>query len=537
MHIHLRADEVILGEFHFSGSANVASNEALPLLRFETPEIYQDFQSEYRNGFLNISRMSGNTTTQPLLHVAVFPGRNFGVKISRIEVSMLVESGMPYPVSFSYSNTSDNWQTAKPFVTRTFSHGIASCQKGFELMLQDSIECTDDKGFHLYLTASDLQSISGGKVIGVDYIRFYGPYTDNRVPAILVPAEAQYVGATVPSKPIEKIIDIDYEKLTEEIQVLCNSISFKADFLTIDDGEKNFKQIHIVYTPTEAAFYESADVTLKSGTTVAVFQVKGWGLAENTVAAWNFDTQTITPVYASEGLSPQLQLVGNSESMYFDKTSIPNNRWMLEINNLYSTENNIESPEKSGLMISGLEMNKDYRLRMDVQWRTSAPNTARIGSYDEHTGQWKNSVYWKNPLTALGVTRLNADVAAITNDIYILSAFDQTVLPRSFRPVQAASTFNNTTGWAFDNIIITRIGNATHTIEIANSDITIQTLNGEVFIGNITDKTLIAIYSTDGKLITRKEINGDERIPLAYKGVYIVSVLEKNSTFVRKITI
>lgn len=150
---------------------------------------------------------------------------------------------------------------------------------------------------------------------------------------------------------------------------------------------------------------------------------------------------------------------------------------------------------------------------------------------------WNNSYIIKNPLTGLGATNISQILSINTdNKIKIVASPDISYIPAEMKPINPSNILTNdqTTGWSFDNIIITSLGVTNNTItSIQKTFGFIQ--NDKFIINNTHPGEIIEIYNLTGRKLHREVTTTNTFVfSLQYKMPIVVRRINGNEVFVKK---
>lgn len=530
-----RAEE-LLGQYHFNDATTYWEVSEVNSIVMNTYTANAKWVISINDGSTGVykaingvSPVATNINQYPMgLNIEPRPG--YAVKISKIQLAYkAIFSGDGASHKFSYSiNAADVVSGAVDIIpTDTFTDGIAEGFVGVNFTFTEPLTITGSK-FWFY---NRIKSIAGfTSSTEVDFIKFFGTSLDPNEPVINVPINEQSAKAAPLGGSSWNVIDITHNNLSEIITASSSSEAFSASFDDSEDG--TYKKLRVTYHPTMVG-YESANITLTSGTASSTLKVKGWGLPENVIAAWNFNEKTTIPdYYSNTDTIPSIELIGGSGSEYFLKNS-----WMYEINNLYKTNDGNEIPEIAGIKFNNLGFTGKATITFDIQSRNGSPNTMKIGTYNENDLTWLSGVYWRNPNEVVAVVTnvvINFDI--VDSVFSIVSAYDQTIEPKAFKTINPTTTFNNTNGWAFDNLLIMpQVPQSVDKVESDKDNISLFAIHGMLQVKKNTGTANIEIFNLNGMLVKTAHISGDAQIPVNLKGVYIVRLRNDRTTVYRKI--
>lgn len=519
-------DEVFLGEYHFNDATNIyqigGSNAVQMGAIFRVNDGWTFSVNEGGNGLYRATTWKDRNFGFPPIGAFVEPKSGFIVRITKVEIShRTVATGTGVTQKFAYflgmTNTVNSSTditaveqvpaSGTEFTTRTFTFDTPIDITGNRFWFNNRINTNQKFAESGVLVTSE-----------VDYIKFYGTFVDPFQPSIIVSTEIKKAKAALIGGTSSETFTIDHRNLTDVITASSSKSNFNAYFTDANEGI--YKSLKVDFTPTTVG-YDTTQITLTSGAVSAVLKVRAWGLPYNTFAAWNFDNQNLIPEYlANTQDSAKIEPMGPSTG----KFTLLEGSYTYEVNNLYTTSGSTEVPEIAGIKISNLGQNGEVRLIFDLAGRNGSPNTLKAGSYASGQ-QTLTGVYWKNPKVTLRFTNVNLALQAYNGELAVVSAFDQTLEPPRFvwlNPDQTA--FNNASGWAFDNVIVT----TTHPQSIDETQVNkLQNRSyvdqGQLFIQNNQEEIRVNIYSLDGKMVKAGLISGNEGMQVGdLKGIYVV---------------
>lgn len=526
----LAQTEELLGEYHFNDATTywqVGASDAITMGEFVRAITgWTTTINDASNGlFRGVSTTNRNYNQQPI-GVFVEPKTGFTIWVSKIEVrhkTTATVTGMNQKFSYKINPTSD------PNTSIDISPVYIIPTSAADFILETltpatPIEVTANK-FWFY-NRIHTNSLTTPCTTEIDYIKVYGTYLDPSAPKITTPLDVKSVKGAKVGGSSSQVIAITHVNLVNPIGIQSNNPAFTASFN--DAGET---QLNVVYTATQTGF-ETADITLTSGSASAVLKVKGWGVPDNTLAAWYFDDQTIIPDYSSStGEAAAIESIGPSTGVYFFNES-----WGYEINNLYTKVEDVEVPEVSGMKIKNLDYSGMVTLQFDIRSRNASPNTMKVGSYNSVSSEWSSGVYWKNPRTTLGWEyNVSVDVYVYNGELSIVSAFDQSLEPARFALLNPTQTdFSNTTGWIFDNIIVKSASDVSTEIQTPETSSCIFVSNNTIHVINNQQLEKLDILSLNGSVVKSVELKGNASIPVDLKGVYLIRMRNEKDVITQK---
>ncbi|MDO9634511.1 MAG: sialate O-acetylesterase [Paludibacter sp.] len=460
------------------------------------------------------TNFNGSLANSPMQFDISAPTTN-RIKISKIEIAYRsVETISMY--------TSDNSSTALISTLISPREDIHPSCKGASFDLNNKI-LESGHSLTIMLTARSLQAET---VYVIDWIKIHGIVIDPNAPLIEVPQTEQYVGAIPKGKNLESIIDINTQNLIQTPEISISSTAFQAFFDVHDD-----KRIKLIFTPEKTGI-ESAWVYIDSDETSASFKIKGWGLPDDAIAAWSFESENNLPDY-SDPLHQDVAISyanGAKFGSYYNKGG----NWgkMLEVANLCPDPN---AAEGGGLDFINLPTGKSLTISFDLQARNSSPNTLKIGS--SSGTQWSDINTVKNPLTGLGMTSITQSIALdAANRIRVVAAPDTSVVPTSMKSINPTVALSNdqTTGWSFDNIIIYSLGIINNTEKVISENFGFIS-NGKLILQNLHQGEIVEMFDITGQTLFRQIVSdGIMEIPLNSRKTVIVRRITNGSVKVRK---
>jgi hypothetical protein len=528
-------DEVLLGQYHFNDATDyweVGEGGAIQMNDYLSQSKWIVTINESGSGVfkaLNGDPLTNTSLNYYPLAVAIEPQSGYAVEITRIEISHRTVLGGSNPVQrFAYNiNTSDdvaNSSTLNP--SYDLEEGVIEGFIGIGYTFDNPLIITDSK-LYFYNRIKALKTDT--TTTEMDFIKFYGTFLDPSAPVINVPPVIQSAKAAPVGESSSNVIGITHSNLTGAIIASSSNPNFSAAFDDVDD--ETYEELRVTFTP-EAEGYDTTSITLSSGDYETSFDVLGWGLPENAIAAWNFEEKSDVPdYYANTEEIPVLETYGDNSFEYITSGS-----WMYEIDSLYTTDGGTEVPEINGLKISKLGHSGVIDFRFDTQMRQGSPNTMKAGSYDMTTSTWQSEVYWNNTRTTLGIEKnVNLNFEIVDGEFCVVSAFDQSLDPPAFQSINPSVDFNNNSGWAFDNIIVI-LEESNHNIERGNSgEARIFAYRGVLEVRNNSKSARMDIINLHGAIIKSLQIHGDTQIPVEEHGIFIVRLIGEKETVIKKV--
>ncbi|MDO9634510.1 MAG: T9SS type A sorting domain-containing protein [Paludibacter sp.] len=528
------AQEELLGQYHFNDAENyseVGVSDAIVMNATEAIAQWTFSINPEGSGVYRAVNTSNRNYNQFPMAVSIQPKPGFIIKITKIEIShKTVTTGAGPTQKFSYYVGTA--QTVASSIDISEIYNVAVSAESFTTLTltpANPIEINENKMW--FYNRIHLNNSNQFTTTEVDFIKFYGTYLDPNAPFINVPTTEQNIKGAPIGANASRVFNVTHKNLSDIITTSSSKTNFTAVFDDAEDG--TYQKLRVTFQPT-AEGYESAVITLASESTTATLKVRGWGLPENTLAAWSFEDQTIIPDYFKNQVdTPTIALIGGSGAAFFFKDS-----WMYEINNLYTKIDGIEIPEIAGIKFNNLGYNGRVKFKFDIQARNGSPNTMKVGSYNELTSEWLSGKYWRNPRIALGIELGVMIEFELSDGAYsVVSAFDQTVDPKTFVKINPTTVdFGNTTGWAFDNIIITsEAPQGLKHNDNGNSKIVLYPHQGNLVIKNAETKSKIEIISLHGCILKSYSITSDTQIPVDLKGIYLVRITAGHHVTTRKV--
>lgn len=527
--INLHAEEELLGQYHFNDAVNyseVGTADAIMMNATEAIAQWTISINTEGNGVYKAVNVANRNFNQFPMAVSIQPKPGYVIKITKIEIShKTVTTGAGPTQKFSYYVGASQTVASATDISDVFTLQSAAEFTTLTLTPASPIEINENKMWFYNRIHSN--SSNQFATTEVDFIKFYGTYLDPNAPVINVPTAEQNIKGTPIGANASRVIDISHKNLVDIITTSSSKANFKAEFDDAEDG--TYQKLRVTFQPVVEG-YDTANITLTSEATTATISIKGWGLPENTLAAWSFEDQTTIPDYHANPVdTAKISLFGNAGAVFFFRDS-----WTYEVSNLYTKIEETEVPEISGIKFSNLGFSGPVTLRFDIQARNGSPNTMKVGTFDESSSSWLSGVYWRNPRETLGLetVTLNCD---ITDGVFnIVSAFDQTIEPKAFKQIKSDVAFNNTSGWAFDNIvIIPQFPQSVNNPEQKNTRVYSQ--SGLLFLKDLYEDAKLDIISTSGKLIQSERIRGNSSVPVNLKGIYLVRIISEQNTYVQKV--
>lgn len=527
--INLHAEEELLGQYHFNDAVNyseVGTADAIIMNATEAIAQWTININTEGSGVYKAVNVANRNFNQFPVAVSIQPKPGYIIKITKIEVShRTVTTGAGPTQKFSYYVGAYQTVASATDISDVFTLQSTAEFTTLTLIPASPIEINENKMWFYNRIHSN--SSNQFATTEVDFIKFYGTYLDPNAPVINLPTSKQNIKGTPVGGSSSRIFEITHRNLSDIITTSSSKQNFTAIFDDSEDG--TYQKLRVTFDPTTAG-YDSTEITLTSGTTVSTFGVIGWGLPENTLAAWSFEDQTTIPDYHANPVdTARISLFGNAGAVFFFRDS-----WTYEVSNLYTKIDETEVPEISGIKFSNLGFSGPVTLRFDIQARNGSPNTMKVGTFDESSSSWLSGVYWRNPRETLGLetVTLNCD---ITDGVFnIVSAFDQTIEPKAFKQIKSDVAFSNTSGWAFDNIvIIPQFPQSVNNPEQKHTRVYSQ--SGSLFLKDLYEDAKLDIISTSGKLIQSEHIRGNSSVPVNLKGIYLVRIISEQNTYVQKV--
>lgn len=512
------AEEVLLGQYHFNditSYSEVGEDDAIVMNATENIASWTVTIDESDNNVYKAYNTAKRNLNQFPLGVNISPRTGYIVQISKIEVyHKTTATTTDATQKFSYYvGTTTNVSGATDLTSETNLPTAADFTL-FTHTFSTPIEISGSNNLWLYhrIKTTTYPPIATTEI---DYIKFYGTYLDPNAPVITAPIGTQDIKAALVGGNVSKVIDITHANLTEAIATSSNNPAFSASF--DDSGEGTYNALRITYAPSTSG-YETGTITLTSGSATATVQVKGWGLPENAIAAWNFDSQSITPDYHAYVTAPSIELIGGASSSYY----LDANNYFYEIGNLYTIADEVEVPEIAGMKFNNLGYNGRVNVRFDIRARNASPNTLKLGSE-----------YWKNPNTTVGVvSNVNIETTVTSGELSVVSAFDQEVEPKVFKSISGIPL--TTAAWGFDNIIIMSLM-STSNYEKMIHNIRLYANNKTLYINNNDQEGLLEIISLNGVKLQSHKISGNQNIQTDLKGIYIVRMTFNDKIMTQKV--
>ncbi|MDO9634509.1 MAG: T9SS type A sorting domain-containing protein [Paludibacter sp.] len=516
------AQEVLLGQYHFNDAttySEVGVDDAIVLNPTEVISTTGQWVvtiNDAGNGVYKAYNTATRNLNQFPLGVSLTPKTGFIIKINKVEVyhkTSATTTAATQKFSY-YVGTASTVASSTDLTTETNLPTSANFTL-FSHTFSTPVEVSGSNKFWIYHRTKNT-TFPPTVTTEVDYIKFYGTYLDPNAPVINAALGTHNIKAAKVGGSISKVIDITHSNLTQGISTSSSNSTFTAAF---DDGGESgtYNLLRVTYTPTTEG-YETATITLTSGSATKDIPVKAWGLPENAIAAWNFDEQTITPDYHAYVTAPSIEMLGGSVGSFNLQDT-----YMYEINNLYTVVEEVEVPEIAGMKFKDLGYNGRVNVRFDINARNASPNTLKLGSE-----------YWKNPRTSVGTeANVNIEVSVSDGELSLVSAFDQEVEPKIFKSI-SGTAFNNSNGWRFDNIIIMSLM-GTSMQEKAINNMRIYTHNNNLYIGNNTQEGKLDIISMNGIVVKSCKISGNQSIQTDLKGIYLVRIALEKEIIMQKV--
>lgn len=518
------AEEVLLGQYHFNdatGYSEVGEDDAIVMNSTVSIASWTVTINEADNGFFKATNTAGRNINQFPLAVGIQPKPGFIVKINKIEIyhktiATLTSATQKFSYWVNPATTVTNTQAQ--LATNLTSETNLATSGDFILYTHNfstPVEVSGDNRFWLFHCIKTNTTPFSVATTEVDYIKYYGTYLDPNAPVITAPIGTQDIKAALVGGNVSKVIDITHANLTEAIATSSNNPAFSASF--DDSGEGTYNALRITYAPSTSG-YETGTITLTSGSATATVQVKGWGLPENAIAAWNFESQSITPDYHAYVTAPSIELIGGASSSYY----LDANNYFYEIGNLYTIVDEVEVPEIAGMKFNNLGYNGRVNVRFDIRARNASPNTMKLGSE-----------YWKNPNTTVGVvSNVNIETTVTSGELSVVSAFDQEVEPKVFKSISGIPL--TTAAWGFDNIIIMSLM-STSNYEKMIHNIRLYANNKTLYISNNNQEGVLEIIALNGVKLQSHKISGNQSIQTDLKGIYIVRMTFNDKIMTQKV--
>ena len=507
----------IIAQYNFSGSLAGQINKTGVTL--STPVFSKKVSHAFSNDSLMITsntNFNGSLANSPMqFNIAAATSKK--IKITDIEIAYRsIENINLY--------SSDNSTIALPLTDITYRSDVPAGFKGISCSLNNRIL---ENGQSITISLV-VRSKDAGTTYSIDWIKIFGEIIDPNAPLIETPATEQFIGAAPKGKKATKNIRINTTNITEVPDITVSSTAYNAKFNAQD---KNL--INISFTPQNEGF-ETAWVYVDQDQTSASFKIKGWGLPENTMAAWSFENENIQADYVEDttNIISLNYANGGVQGNFFNKGG----NWgkMLEVANLCPDKN---AAEGGGIEFINLPSNINITIKFDLQARNTSPNTLKIGSHNGN--RWIQSHVIKNPRTGLGVTSISQEVSmGNATRIRIVASPDTSVSPVEMRPVNPTATLANDmlTGWSFDNVMLYQSDMQSNTPTINKKEIVGYVENGVLKINNVHPGDIIEIFDYMGRLIRREIISSNyTEIPLNKGQMTIIRCISGHETLVKKL--
>ncbi|MDO9634127.1 MAG: sulfatase-like hydrolase/transferase [Paludibacter sp.] len=528
-------DIVQLGDYHFNSSSDFFTS-AYPDYVFTT-SIQRGGTNKwtvsYPNGIYTALSTGATNFNQTPLFLTIKTNSTMQVAINRIEI--IYRLNLTSNATFSLvhtTNATDKPADLSPFAAAgTFTENVTPGFTGEYFTFEPVVIDANSDGYILHFRIRDTVE-PGGSKIEIDHVKILGEIIDPNATTITVPDQVVFVGAVPLGENIEMTVPVATTNTTSPIQVTSSSPNFTASW-----NNSPQKGVLINFTPSDVGFV-NAVIELSHNGSKYPFNVKGWGLKSGTIAAWNFNGLSMDADYFLNE-APLLTMVGESEPNFIDKGG-DQLGWMLEINNLYTLQFGNEVPDISGIEISNLNYAGRLNMSFDIQARNSSPNTMKLGHFNESGIFDGNAYVWKNPRGSLGVESVNNLEFEIQNgELRMVSTFDPDTQTPSFKTIKQNPPveFNNSTGWAFDNIMIKPVSTATDAgIFSRTNQVKVSIENGYLRVNNIHVETKMDIYSMHGKLLQSHVLNRNALLAAEFdKGIYIIRFINESGVSAHKI--
>lgn len=528
-------DIVQLGDFHFNSSSDYYTSMypdhvyAAGIQRGGTNK----WTVSYPNGTYKAVSTGSTNFNQTPIYLTLKTNSDKQIHFSRIEV--VYKLSLTANAGFSIVHTTksaDRPSDLIPIVSGgTFTENVPAGFTGEFYNFDPVVIDNNSEGFFIHFRIRDNVE-PGGSVIEIDQVRVLGEIIDPNAPSVKVPAEVVFVGTVPVNEAVSFDIPLEVQNIGSSVEVSSSSPAFSGVWRSTPNPG-----VLLTYAPSEVGF-EQATIELNYQGMKFPFQVKGWGLQSGTIAAWNFNSLTVEPDYYVND-APVLSFLGESEANYIDK-GVNQLGWMLEVNNLYTKDFDVEVPDVAGIEISNLNYSGILSVSFDLQARNSSPNTMKLGSVNNSGVFDQSARIWKNPKTNLGIEEVrDFDVEIQDGKLRIVSTFDPDI--HKFKTIKQDPPveFNNSTGWAFDNIMIKPILTTTDERRYQNiNKVKVIYHNGMLKVSDVFVQTKMQLFTPEGRLVTEHMLNNNTILPLSCsKGVYLVRFVNEGGVSGYKIII